>query len=126
MFFILGLTISTHTLLAEDRNEEGQTNILETSFKIVIVASSIGKKVKNIILMIDDGMSEMHVYTVWTANRGKLNLDNCQVVGLSKTYCADKLITDSGASATAMATGQKKKLIINMLVLIQKENLLNH
>ena len=40
-------------------------------------------------------------------NRGKLFLDNCQAVGLSKTYCADKLITDSGAGGTAIASGQK-------------------
>ena len=33
--------------------------------------------------------------------------DNCQVVGLSKTYCANKLITDSGAGGTAIATGRK-------------------
>ena len=47
------------------------------------------------------------VYSAWTANRGKLFLDNCQVVGLSKTYRANKLITDSGAGGTAIATGQK-------------------
>jgi alkaline phosphatase len=57
--------------------------------------------------MIGDGMSLMHVYSAWTANRGKLFLDNCQAVGLSKTYCANKLITDSGAGGTAIATGQK-------------------
>ena len=57
--------------------------------------------------MIGDGMSLMHVYSAWTANRGKLFLDNCQAVGLSKTYCADKLITDSGAGGTAIASGQK-------------------
>ena len=28
-------------------------------------------------------------------------------MGLSKTYCANKLITDSGAGGTAIATGQK-------------------
>ena len=36
-------------------------------------------------------------------------MDNSQTVGLSKTYCADKLITDSGAGGTAIATGQKTK-----------------
>ena len=59
--------------------------------------------------MIGDGMSLMHVYSAWTANRGKLYLDNSQAVGLSKTYCVDKLITDSGAGGTAIATGQKTK-----------------
>lgn len=57
--------------------------------------------------MIGDGMSLMHMYSAWTANRGKLYLDNCQTVGLSKTYCADRLITDSGAGGTALATGKK-------------------
>jgi alkaline phosphatase len=59
--------------------------------------------------MIGDGMSLLHVYSAWTANRGKLYLDNSQAVGLSKTYCVDKLITDSGAGGTAIATGQKTK-----------------
>ena len=57
--------------------------------------------------MIGDGMSLMHMYSAWTANRGKLWLDNSQSTGLSKTYCADKLITDSGAGGTALATGYK-------------------
>ena len=71
------------------------------------ITSPNGTKVKNVILMIGDGMSLMHVYSAWTANRGKLFLENCQAVGLSKTYCANKLITDSGAGGTAIATGQK-------------------
>jgi alkaline phosphatase len=65
------------------------------------------KRVKNVILMVGDGMSLMHMYTAWTANRGKLWLDNAQAVGLSKTYCLDQLITDSGAGGTAFATGHK-------------------
>lgn len=93
--------------MAQDRYTESQTYILETPYDVPNLTPPDGKKVKNVILMIGDGMSLMHVYSAWTANRGKLNLDNCQVVGLAKTYCADKLITDSGASATAMATGQK-------------------
>lgn len=64
-------------------------------------------EIKNIILMIGDGMSLMHVYTAWTANRGRLWLDNAEAVGLSKTYCLDKLITDSGAGGTALSSGQK-------------------
>lgn len=101
------LTTLPFTLLAQGRNEEGQTYTLETPYDVVKLTPPTGKKVKNVILMIGDGMSLMHVYSAWTANRGKLNLDNCQVVGLSKTYCSDKLITDSGAGGTALATGQK-------------------
>ena len=66
-----------------------------------------GNVVKNVILMIGDGMGLVQVSTAWVANRGKLNLDNCTYTGFSRTWCADKLITDSGAAGTAMATGQK-------------------
>ena len=93
--------------MAQNHPNESQTYILENPYEVRKLTSPSGNKVKNVILMIGDGMSLMHVYSAWTANRGQLNLDNCQVVGLAKTYCADKLITDSGASATAMATGQK-------------------
>lgn len=60
--------------------------------------------------MIGDGMSLMHVYSAWTANRGKLFLDNCQAVGLSKTYCADKLITDSGAGGQLLLPDRKQTI----------------
>lgn len=83
------------------------TYIMENPYEVTRITPPQGKKIKNVILMIGDGMSLMHVYSAWTANKGKLFLDNCQVVGLSKTYCADKLITDSGAGGTAMSTGQK-------------------
>ncbi|MDD2476186.1 MAG: alkaline phosphatase [Dysgonamonadaceae bacterium] len=107
IFFVLLFTILPDALLAQGRNEEGQTYILENSYDVVTLTPPTGKKVKNVILMIGDGMSLMHVYSAWTANRGKLNLDNSQAIGLSKTYCADRLITDSGAGGTALATGQK-------------------
>jgi alkaline phosphatase len=66
-----------------------------------------GNKVKNVIFLIGDGMGLSHLYTAWTANHGHLNIENCTYIGLSKTYCANKLITDSGASGTAMSCGQK-------------------
>ncbi|MBP6169855.1 MAG: alkaline phosphatase [Bacteroides sp.] len=92
---------------AQSRRDKEQTYVLEQPYEVTKITPPQGKKIKNVILMIGDGMSLMHVYSAWTANRGKLFLDNCQAVGLSKTYCADKLITDSGAGGTAIATGQK-------------------
>lgn len=83
------------------------TYVMENPYEVPEIKAPEGTKVKNVILMIGDGMSLMHVYSAWTANRGKLYLDNAQTIGLSKTYCADKLITDSGAGGTAIATGQK-------------------
>lgn len=74
-----------------------------------IVNQSSKEKPKNIILMVGDGMSLSAMYTAWTLNHGKLNIENCEYIGLSKTYSADDLITDSGAGGTAFATGHKTK-----------------
>lgn len=89
------------------RTDKVQTYVMKNPYEVEKIEAPKGKKVKNVILMIGDGMSLMHVYSAWTANHGKLYLENCPVVGLSKTYCANKLITDSGAGGTAMAIGKK-------------------
>ena len=64
-------------------------------------------EVRNVILMIGDGMGLEQVSCAWVLNRGKLNFDSFPVVGLSRTWCTDKLITDSGAGGTALASGSK-------------------
>lgn len=63
--------------------------------------------VTSVILMIGDGMGIHHLSAAWAANRGHLFIENCPVTGISKTWCADKLVTDSAAAGTAMATGTK-------------------
>ena len=67
-------------------------------------------EVRNIIFMIGDGMGLEQASCAWVLNRGKLNLDNFHVVGLSRTYCANNLITDSAAGGTALAVGRKTDL----------------
>ena len=104
---LLAVLLLPVELSAQSRRDKEQTYVLDQPYEVTKITPPQGKKIKNVILMIGDGMSLMHVYSAWTANRGKLFLDNCQVVGLSKTYCANKLITDSGAGGTAIATGQK-------------------
>ncbi len=64
-------------------------------------------KVKNILLLIGDGMGLPHAYATYTVNRGQLNLFQFQSIGLSITTAADAYGTDSAAGATAMATGEK-------------------
>jgi len=66
-----------------------------------------GRKVKNIILMIGDGMGLTQVNAGMVANRGNLNLQNCTYTGLAKTAASDNDITDSAAAATAYASGIK-------------------
>ena len=107
VFVVLAIALLPVSVLAQSRRDKEQTYVLENPYAVTKITPPQGKKIKNVILMIGDGMSLMHVYSAWTANRGKLFLDNCQTVGLSKTYCANKLITDSGAGGTALATGHK-------------------
>lgn len=66
-------------------------------------------KPKNVILFIGDGMGLAQVYAAMTRNGAPLNLEKFPVTGLVKTYSADSYITDSGAGATAYATGEKTK-----------------
>jgi len=64
-------------------------------------------RVKNIILLIGDGMGLTQVQAGLTANRGMLNLGNIRNIGLSATEATDNYITDSAAGGTAIATGSK-------------------
>ena len=67
----------------------------------------VTNEVRNVILMIGDGMGLEQVSCAWVLNRGKLNLDRFPYIGLSRTYATDELITDSGAGGTAWASGVK-------------------
>ena len=104
---IMSVAIVGNGVAQNSRTDKVQTYVMENPYPVEKIVPPAGTKVKNVILMIGDGMSLMHVYSAWTANRGKLYLENCEVTGLSKTYCANKLVTDSGAGGTAMAIGQK-------------------
>jgi alkaline phosphatase len=70
-------------------------------------ANHKGKKPKNVVLFIVDGMSLPHLHAALTANGGRLFLENFKHMGFAKTHSADKYITDSAAGGTALATGQK-------------------
>lgn len=68
---------------------------------------AVTNEVRNVIVMIGDGMGLEQVSCAWVLNHGKLNLDSFPYVGLSRTYCTNELITDSGAGGTALAAGVK-------------------
>ena len=65
------------------------------------------KPIKNIIFMIGDGMGPAQVMGGLLANHGQLFMQQAQATGLSLTQNQYGKITDSAASATAMATGHK-------------------
>jgi len=76
---------------------------------LFILVPAEGARVKNVILLIGDGMgiSTMSLAR-WYKDGQPLSWDQ-YVCGLVRTYSADEAITDSAAAATAMATGHKTK-----------------
>ncbi|PID95336.1 MAG: alkaline phosphatase [Bacteroidetes bacterium] len=62
---------------------------------------------EKVILFIGDGMGGAQVTAARMVNDGYLNMQSMTVSGLMATSCADRVVTGSAASATAMATGTK-------------------
>ena len=104
---IASIAAAITTTAAAQFNSPAQTYVFDKPYKVEKITPPKGKKVKKVILMIGDGMSLAHMYTAWTANRGQLWLENAQYTGLSKTWCTNRLVCDSGSGGTALATGQK-------------------
>ncbi|HOF40800.1 MAG TPA: alkaline phosphatase [Candidatus Hydrogenedentes bacterium] len=73
-------------------------------FPASIFAAEPGAVPKNVIVMIGDGMSIGQV-TAARVVKGSLELERCSVGGFSATHSADKMVTDSAAGGTALATG---------------------
>jgi alkaline phosphatase len=66
-------------------------------------------EIRNVILMIGDGMGLQQVYGAMTVSSSPLNIERCQYIGLQKTNSDDNYITDSAAAGTALATGSKTR-----------------
>tara|TARA_B100000579_G_scaffold416284_1_gene411684 strand:+ start:4390 stop:5445 length:1056 start_codon:yes stop_codon:yes gene_type:complete len=61
----------------------------------------------NLILLIGDGMGLSQISAGMYANNNETVLEDFPVIGLSKTHAVKNLVTDSAASGTAMACGEK-------------------
>lgn len=121
LFFILFATLSA-LVFAQDPDSRDKSRYtvnnfdqddVYTAYQIhnpVSVKEPKGKKVKNIIFMIGDGMGLEQLSTAWIINGCHLNItDNFSNVGIQWTYSASKLVTDSAAAGTALATGSKTR-----------------
>src|SRR5690606_26954819 len=92
-------------------SEVVKANIESIPHQLPLVADG---PVKNVILFIGDGMGLGQI----TATRyryygptGRLHMERMPVTALVNTFAAkDQLITDSGAGATALATGHKTNI----------------
>ncbi|MCR5352471.1 MAG: alkaline phosphatase [Bacteroidales bacterium] len=94
---------------ANDQFREDDQYTVAQPYQTVDVKQPKSKKIKNIIVMIGDGMGLEQVSVGWVLNGGHLNLDNFPVTGFSRTYATDRLITDSCAGGSALATGVKTR-----------------
>lgn len=80
------------------------------------------KKIKNVILLIGDGMSFAQISAARIHSKGAdglLHLERMPVSGMIKTHSTNNLITDSGAASTALATGVKT---VNLRISMDPEN----
>lgn len=94
---------------ADDKFRDDDKYQVAEPYETVTVRQPKSKKVKNVIVMIGDGMGLEQISVGWTLNGGHLNLDNFPVAGYSRTWCTDRLITDSCAGGTAISSGAKTK-----------------
>jgi alkaline phosphatase len=84
---------------------------------LTLISCTVAKKsetkdtteIRNVILMIGDGMGLPAVYAAMTVSDHPLNIERCLIVGLQKTNSSDNYITDSAAAGTALAAGSKTK-----------------
>jgi alkaline phosphatase len=65
------------------------------------------RKIKNVILMIGDGMGHNQLHITEVLRKKKLFLLTLDTIGIVSTTSNDSLVTDSAAAATALATGHK-------------------
>lgn len=105
---LIAMMVGTSTTFSQETNNDpkiypgGETHEVRT-----YPHEFTSQQPENIILIIGDGMGVAHVHAGLTANKGRLFLENFKHVGFTKTHSANSYITDSAASATALATGNK-------------------
>jgi len=110
-FIILFFFISGNLLFAQNSNEDADK--LKTyeggkEYNVEMFSQKFkGKKPKNIILLIGDGMGVNQVFAGLTANKGNLYLKNFRHIGFAGTSSSTHYITDSAAGGTALSSGKK-------------------
>lgn len=80
--------------------------LLASAFFVVTPAEAGSGAVKNVIILVGDGMGSAHTTLARWYKGSPLALDE-MVSGAVRTYSAESLITDSAPAATAFATGFK-------------------
>lgn len=74
---------------------------------IIVPANGQQESVRNIILLIGDGMGLPQIQAAMDSRPDALNIESFRCIGFSKTHSASNYITDSEAGGTAIACGKK-------------------
>ena len=102
------LTLSAQAPNTEVKAAAGETHAIhQGSYTPSFAVDGSHRRVRNVILLIGDGMGVGAVNAAMYANGGELTMTKLRTVGFVRTQSADNFTTDSAASGTAYATGQK-------------------
>ena len=113
LYLFLAALCATFSLSAQTENTEITAVSAETyateqsSYTPSFGVDGKNTKVRNVILLIGDGMGQGAVNVGMYANGGHLTMTNLKTFGLVRTQSASNFTTDSAASGTAYATGHK-------------------
>ncbi|MHC4758761.1 MAG: alkaline phosphatase [Planctomycetota bacterium] len=111
IIFIFSLTVLCSCLPGKNSVPLAESEDTQSIKQLTIISDDEKiENVKNIILLIGDGMSlgQIELARLSTAGKdGKLNMERFPVTGIMKTHSANSLVTDSAAAGTAMACGIK-------------------
>lgn len=113
-FILIALLAVSAAVNAQDKREVkaagGNTYaVRQDSYTPSFSNDGSDAEVRNVILLIGDGMGVGAVNAAMYANGGELTMTNLKTMGYVRTQSADNFTTDSAASGTAYATGQKTK-----------------
>ena len=107
------LTPGVHTLKATATQSDASTVVATGNFEIVRIPGS--GSLKNVIIMIGDGMGASHRTAARIMSKGvqqgkanePLNMDTFPYVGMVETSSLNSIVTDSSPGAACYSTGNK-------------------
>ncbi len=104
-----------HTLTVKATQSDGQTVTAAGNFEVVGIEGEDGRKVKNIIILLGDGMGAAHRTAARIMAEGyaqgkskkSLAMDTFPVTGMVKTSSLNSIVTDSAPGMSSYVSGNK-------------------
>jgi alkaline phosphatase len=111
---VSSVAAGTHEFSVEATQADGQKAVAKGNFEVVPFTAALGPKVKNIIILLGDGMGAsqrtaariLHGYAQGKAVQ-PLAMDTFSATALVKTASLNSIVTDSAPGMTAYVSGNK-------------------